>query len=69
MFGPPIGDVKLVRVHDIYLEYHSVCPLVLGPHPPPLLSASVSPLVPKGGHTHLRFKGGGVTIRTTGEKA
>jgi hypothetical protein len=45
MFGLPVGDVKLVRVHDIYLEYHSVCPLL-----------SVSPLVPKGGHTHLRFK-------------
>jgi hypothetical protein len=42
-------------------------PLVLGPHPPPLLQASVSPLVPRGGHTHLRVKGLGVPIRTTEE--
>jgi hypothetical protein len=66
------------KVH-IYLEYHSVCPLVrIGTRPPtPLPQASVYHLlvhhwcVPhpgtKGGDNRLR--GGGVPIRTTGEKA
>jgi hypothetical protein len=40
-----------VHVHSIYLEYHSVCPLVgIGTLPLPLSIASVPlPLEPKGG--------------------
>jgi hypothetical protein len=59
------------KVH-IYIEHHSVCPLVrIGP--PPLLSPAsdcVAPSEAKGGGTLVRGWGsGGVPIRTTGEKA
>ncbi len=55
MFGPPLFLIFLFG------------PLVLGPHPPPLLQASVSPPGTKGGDTltcGLRDWGG---IWTTGE--
>ncbi len=49
------------KVH-IFIEYHSVCPLVgIGTLPPPLSSASAPlPPEPKGGrHTRLRVRGWG----------
>jgi hypothetical protein len=53
------------KVQLLYLEYHSVCPLVRFRNPPP-----PPPPEPKGGgHTRLRVRGGGVPIRTIGEKA
>ncbi len=52
--------VPIRKVH-IYIEYHSVCPLVrIGTLPPPLSPASVPPLPPEpgggGGHTRLRVR-------------
>ncbi len=55
----------------IYLEYHSVSPLVRIVTSPTLspVSECVSPPGPKG-HTRLRVRGyRGVPIRTSGEKA
>ncbi len=63
------------KARGVYLEYHSVCPLVgIGTRPPPPLGeASVQPPPPpwiKGGDTLARgWGGGGIPIRTTGEKA
>ncbi len=44
---------------QIYLEYHSVCPLVLtGTPPTPVPLAGVSPQKnQRGGHTRLRVRG------------
>ncbi len=58
----------------IYLEYHSVCPLVRVGTPHPLSRKRVCSLPPEpgGGHTRLRVRwlgGGMVPIRTIGEKA
>jgi hypothetical protein len=53
------------KLHNIYLEYHSVCPSskwYLSPPPPPLPQASVTlPPEPKGvgGNTRLQVKGWG----------
>ncbi len=53
--------VSLLNKVNIYLEYHSVCPLVrigIPPTPPPRPQASVSPRNQRGrGHTRLRVRG------------
>ena len=56
------------REIKVYLEYHSVCPIVgIGPTPPPPLKVSVSPpLDPKGGQHSLAGEWVGDPIRTTG---
>jgi len=57
------------KVH-IYLEYHSVCPLVrIGTLPPNLTQECVPPRNLRGGYICLRVRGWGVPIRTTGDKA
>jgi hypothetical protein len=56
----------------IYIEHHSICPLVeIGTSPTPLPQASVPlPLDQKvGGTLACGWGGGGVPIPTTGEKA
>ncbi len=57
--------------HKVQLEYHSICPLVRIGTPQPFSSKPVCTHRNQrgGGHTRQRDKGGGVTIRTTGEKA
>ncbi len=76
---PQLHRIHLLLQHDltlqgyhrsshkvlIYIEHHSVCPLVgIGTLPIPLPQASVCPPSPHGprvhgGHTHLRLKGWG----------
>ncbi len=57
------------KVHTIYLEYHSVCPLRIGTPPHPLSRKRVCPpRNQRGGHIFLRAREWGVPIRTTGEK-
>ncbi len=55
----------------IYIEHHSVCPLVgIGPpHPSPASECAPPPWNQRGGGTRLRVRGGGVPIPTSGEKA
>jgi hypothetical protein len=65
-----LGDKH--KVH-IYLEYHIVCPLVWIGTPPPPLPQACAPHLPgttEGGRYKLAcvWGGGGVPIRTTGEK-